>query len=176
MSENNEGTGTAQALSRTDTMHARRAINIVFALVLGLAIFMPAARADIWEDQETWLIFDKPVRVSDEVVLPAGAYWFRLADSMSSPFDTVEILDNYKKHLATVLTRPTDRVMPRYRHKFGTNAEWTQIEIILARGSDKDTLIKWFYPGEHLGHKFLYSKHREEALSKEQIATVMVAR
>jgi hypothetical protein len=159
-------------------MNPRKAINLLFALALGLAIFIPAARADVWQDQQTQLTFNKPIRVSESIVLPAGTFTFRLAgESSASPLDVVEILDSNGKHLATVMTQPTERPLPHYhfRDKTRTNADYSRTRLNLAQGSDQDTLLNWFYPGERIGHKFLYSEQRQQSLSQQPTVTMMVA-
>ena len=62
-------------------MKVRISLVIAGCFILACMAFLPAARADEW-DQMTKLNFSQPVEIPG-AVLPAGTYWFVLADSQS---------------------------------------------------------------------------------------------
>ena len=59
-------------------MNWRRTLAVVSFVVLSLSAFLPAARADKYNEKME-LTFNEPVEVPG-LVLPAGTYWFVLAD------------------------------------------------------------------------------------------------
>ena len=106
-------------------------------------------------------------------MLQAGTYWFRLADCMSAPCNAVEIWDANKNFVATIQTEATTRNMP-LDNRASVNALFTQPALDVAEGTDAVQLVKWFYPGDEVGHKFVYSGSEEKALSEDQIVTITV--
>ena len=60
-------------------MNPRKLLVVVFSIILASAVFLPVAVADEW-NQATKMNFSEPVEIPG-VVLPAGTYWFVLADS-----------------------------------------------------------------------------------------------
>jgi hypothetical protein len=34
---------------------------------------------------------------------------------------------------------------------------------------DPGAIVKWFYPGNEIGHEFVYSKERETVLAQEKV-------
>jgi hypothetical protein len=149
-----------------------RTVTSFLAVVLGLAMFIPVARADE-RDQETRFTFDNAIELPSNVMLPAGTYWFRLADCMSAPCNAVEIRDVNKKHIVTIQTQATERNMP-LDDKASVNGLFTQPVLNVAEGTDAVQLVKWFYPGDQMGHKFVYSGSQERALSEGGIVTLTV--
>ena len=155
-------------------MKSPKAITTAIALAIGLAVCVPAVRADV-RNQETWLTLNNPLRVSNNVVLQPGTYEFRLADSLSQPTTMVEVFDARGRHVTNVATENSSRLMPVPNWPGTGNAIWTDAAIQIAPGSDNvDTLVKWFYPGDQIGHKFTYDRSMERALNEEQPQTIMV--
>src|SRR6185437_736027 len=125
------------------------------ALLFALAIYLPSAHADRW-NQATELTFNEPIQIPGNTVLPAGTYWFVLA---GRDRNGVEIYNqNGFKLIATLQTITTDR--PDHLGKS---------EVTLAEGNSKQpkALLKWFYPGDMAGHQFVYSPSEEKQLSSE---------
>jgi hypothetical protein len=134
------------------------------ALGLALATMMmvPVAHASI-ANQMTKITFSRPVRIPDQQVLPAGAYWFQIRNNTSP--NTVAIYNkNRTELLATALTTPAYRAKVRGR-----------TEVTLARGSRNrpPVLLKWFYPGTDYGHEFLYSSKTEHRLHEEVAQNIL---
>jgi hypothetical protein len=135
-------------------------------------MFIPAMRADN-RDQETRFTFDNTIVLPNNVTLPAGTYWFRLVDCQSAPCNTVEIEDAKKKHVATIETEATDRNLP-LDNKASVNGLYTQPVLNVADGTKAVELVKWFYPGDQVGHKFVYSGSQEKAFSEAGIVALVV--
>lgn len=125
---------------------------IVFCLLLAGVIYVPAAWADVYNEQ-TKLVFNEPVEIPGRV-LPAGTYWFVLQDN-DSDRNVVQIFSgDWSKLETTLLAVPTLRQQP-------TNE--TEIEFAERPHDKPEALLKWYYPGNVLGHEFIYRpKHEKE--------------
>jgi hypothetical protein len=149
-----------------------KTVTTFLALALGLAAFIPVVHADE-RNQETRFTFDSASELPTNVVLPAGTYYFRLADCLSAPCNTVEIQDVKKKHVATIETQASTRNLP-LDNKESVNGLYTQPVLNVADGTKAVALVKWFYPGDQVGHKFVYSKSQEKAFSEAGTETLLV--
>jgi hypothetical protein len=137
-------------------MSCRRSLAIVFCIILACVVFLPAARADDW-NQMTKMEFSQPVEIPG-VVLPAGTYWFVLVNNQSDR-DIVQIFSSdWSKLYATVFTVPTERMQPTDR---------TEIKFAERPHSQREALLKWYYPGLLTGHEFLYRQKEEKELTRD---------
>jgi hypothetical protein len=143
-------------------MNTRGAIGFLIACAFALAMIAPVARADEL-DETTQLTFSQPVRIPGNVVLPAGTYWFKLADSTANR-NIVQVSDSNGSIIATVLSQPTVR---------DEVTDHTVVTIAEGAPHQPDALVKWFYPGEATGHELLYSAPMERQLSEENMINVM---
>jgi hypothetical protein len=83
-------------------MNTRKAF-ITLSLVLASLVMLPVAHADEW-DQASKLTFSQSVQIPGRV-LPAGTYWFILADSIADR-NIVQIFNSDRSMLyATILAR-----------------------------------------------------------------------
>lgn len=103
--------------------------------------------ADDW-NQATRLTFNEPVEVPGQV-LPAGTYWFILADK-DSDRNIVQIWNVDRKHLVTTIS-----AIPDYRQ---TAPEKTIINFEERPSGQPEAIQSWFYPGNKLGLEFVYPK------------------
>jgi hypothetical protein len=127
-------------------------------MIAFMLLYELAARADVW-NQATKVTFSMPVRIPGQV-LPAGTYWFMRADS--NELQIIQIFTGDRSSLvATVQTAPAERPGP---------ADETVITLAEPTSSGP-VLVKWFYPGETIGHEFLYSKLREREIAQAHQAT-----
>jgi hypothetical protein len=145
-------------------MNTRKLCSVVFSVVLACVVSLPLAHAS-QDDQLTKVIFDQSVEVPGRV-LPAGSYWF-LRDRTSTNVVRIFSLD-WKTLYATELTEATERMEPADRTTF-TFAEDRE-------ASKPEALLKWFYPGETIGHEFIYHKQEQRELAQDKQQTVVVAR
>src|SRR4029077_7743035 len=80
---------------------------IIFATMLAFLIMLPVARASE-EDQATKLTFNKAVQIPGRV-LPAGTYWFILANNNGTR-NIVQVFNSDRSTLyATILTNNAER-------------------------------------------------------------------
>jgi hypothetical protein len=137
-------------------MKIRNVLCGVCGIVLAFSAFLPMARANEW-NQKTELSFSQPIEIPGRV-LPAGTYWFVLADSQSDR-NLVEIFSkNWSKEYATLQTTP------EYRAESTDNTEVQFAE----RPHDKpEALLVWYYPGLLKGHEFLYSSRQEKRFARD---------
>jgi hypothetical protein len=108
---------------------------------------IPLANADEW-DQKTVVTFSGPVEIPGQV-LQAGTYVFKMADSQSAN-DVVLVYSADEKHLyGSFFSIPEQR------------PERTDSAIVTLEKSTTgapEQVKAWFYPGEDIGHEFLYSQ------------------
>jgi hypothetical protein len=135
-------------------MNIRRTLTIM-GFMLAFAIMLPVLRADEW-DQGTRFTFNQPVQIPGRV-LPAGTYFFKVADSADRHI--VRIFGEDRNLVATAFT------IPRQRQGNGGG-----VAITLAdRGaSQPKAVVAWFYVGETQGHEFLYPKQVQKELAKDE--------
>jgi hypothetical protein len=114
---------------------------------------LPTARADE-HDQASKFTFNKAVQIPGHV-LPAGTYWFVLADINSR--SVVQVFNSDRSALyATLLTVDADR---------SETTEKTAITFA-ERGMQPETIVLWFYPSSTIGHQFLYSEPEQQELAR----------
>jgi hypothetical protein len=131
--------------------------------LLALVILLPSARAAQY-DQATKLSFSRQVQIPGRV-LPAGTYWFVLADSLGSR-NTVEIFNSGRSKLyATVFTNTVETP---------TASNETTITFAERERMEPVTILSWFYPGQSFGHQFVYSHVEKQQLAQAKQRTGMV--
>jgi hypothetical protein len=143
-------------------MNTRKAISIL-GLLLALTIILPAARATEY-DQASQLTFSQPVQIPGRV-LPAGTYWFVLADTSIANRNIIHIFNSDRSTLyATVSTISAQRSQP-FDHTALTFAERDSMQ--------PSALVTWFYPGRKIGHEFVYPTQDEKELASAKHQTVV---
>jgi hypothetical protein len=143
-------------------MNTRKLWGAIFSLVVSCTVLLPLARASE-ADQQTKVTFDQPVEIPG-VVLPAGSYWL-LRDRTEPNVVRVYSLD-WKTVYATELTASAQRMEP---------ADGTTFTFAERESSKPEALLTWFYPGETIGHEFLYHKQEARELSQDKHDTVVAA-
>jgi hypothetical protein len=145
-------------------MNTRKAISIL-GLLLAFTIILPVARADEY-DQATKLTFSQSVQIPGRV-LPAGTYWFVLADTSIANRNIIHIFNSDRSTLyATVSTITADRAQP---------SDHTAITFAERQSTQPSAIVTWFYPGRQSGHEFVYPKSEEQELAQGKHQTVMAA-
>ena len=136
---------------------------VTLGALLALTILLPSARAT-QHDQATKLTFSREVQIPGRV-LPAGTYWFVLADNFGSR-NIVEIFNSDRSELyATVFTNNVETL---------TATSETTITFAEREEMEPETILSWFYPGRTSGHQFVYSHAEEQQLVQAKQHTVMV--
>jgi hypothetical protein len=123
------------------------------------ALVVPVAMADDW-NRETVITFSGPVEVPGvgAQTLPAGAYVFKIFDSMSDRH-IVQVFSKDKTHLFTTIL-----AIPNYRLKA---TDKTVITFRERPAGQPEALRAWFYPGRQWGEEFVYAKPRAVELARE---------
>jgi Protein of unknown function (DUF2911) len=133
--------------------------------LLAVLIVAPAAHADE-ANQETKVTFSQPVQIPGRV-LPAGTYVFVLPSEVTQHY-LVRIFNADRTELfATVFTISAERPQATGNTAF-TFAD---------RGSTgPEAIVTWFYPGDTIGHEFLYPKQAEKELASAKLVTVVAGK
>lgn len=140
-------------------MSIRKTSNIV-ALVLGFAFMLPVLHADEI-NQATKVTFSQPVQVPGRT-LPAGTYWFERAGVNDS--ELIRVYNSNHQFITTLFTASGQRLETTDHTAF----------IFAHRGDGKpQAIVAWFYPGETLGHEFLYAKPERQELAQDKKETVV---
>jgi hypothetical protein len=135
-------------------MNIRKAF-ITLGLLLAFVIALPSVRADE-HDQATKITFNQPVQIPGRV-LPAGTFWFVLADDPADR-NIVRIFNSDRSTLyATLYTINIESL---------TTNDKTAITFAEREPMQPVTILSWFYPGRTSGHQFVYSHVEEQELSQ----------
>ena len=135
---------------------------ITLGLALTLLTILPFARADEW-NHASRLSFNQSVQIPGHV-LPAGTYWFVLADS-GSDRNIVQIFNSDRSTLyATVLAISAARLEPTDR---------TAITFAQQDSMPANAIVTWFYPGHASGHEFVYSGSERQELARDKHETAV---
>jgi len=121
---------------------------LVLLVSLGLlGGLIPLAHADEW-DQKTSVTFSSPVEIPGQV-LQTGTYVFKLVESQSAQ-DVVQVYSADEKHLyGSFLSIPEERPEP---------ADSAVVTLEEKTAGAPEAVKAWFYPGEDIGHEFMYSQ------------------
>jgi hypothetical protein len=137
---------------------------MILATLLAFLTTLPLARASD-QDQATKLTFNKAVQIPGRV-LPAGAYWFVLAETNTAP-NVVQVFNSDRSTLyATILTNNAERPKP---------TDNTAITFADRGSMQPENIVTWFYPGFNTGHEFVYSNSEEKELAQLKQHTVIAA-
>ena len=142
-------------------MNTRKAF-ITAGLMLASLIMLPVAHADEW-DQASKLTFSQSVQIPGRV-LPAGTYWFVLADTVGNR-NIIQVFNSDRSTLyATVFAVTAERPHP---------SDHTTITFAKRESMPTNAIVTWFYPGDNSGHEFVYSKSEEKELARAKHQTIM---
>lgn len=112
-------------------------------------------KADEW-NKKTDVTFNGPVEIPG-IVLPAGKYVFKLADSQSDR-NIVQIFNADETHLyATILAVPDYRLQPTGK---------TVVNFEERAAGAPEAVQAWFYPGDNYGNEFVYPKVKATQLAQ----------
>jgi hypothetical protein len=144
-------------------MNTKKAF-FTLGLLLAFVVILPSARASE-KDQATKLTFNQPVQIPGRV-LPAGTYWFVLADETANR-NIVRIFNSDKSTLyATIFAINTESPTPTGK---------TSITFAERESMQPVTILTWYYPGHSSGHQFVYSQKEEQELAQVKHHTEMVS-
>jgi hypothetical protein len=115
-----------------------------------------AAAQDFNTNERTFLTFSNTVELPG-VTLQPGTYLFRLADSQSNRHIVQVFTQDEKQILATILAVPTERL------------EVTGENVVTFREAAESTtpaVQYWYYPGDRIGHEFVYPKDQAQRIAQ----------
>jgi hypothetical protein len=116
---------------------------------LAALAFSPSVKADDW-NKKTVVTFSQPIKIPGGVVLPAGAYIFKLLDS-SSNRHIVQIFNQDQTHIyATILA------IPNWSLNVTDNTVITFGERV---AGEPQAIRSWFYPGAKSGQDSRMKRH-----------------
>jgi hypothetical protein len=144
-------------------------ILFTLGLILSFITTLPSARAGE-QDQATKMTFNQAVQIPGRI-LPAGTYWFTLADTENTSYQqVVKIFNSDPSELVATLL--AIEVQP-------TTPTPSTMVTLADHGSDHPKAIvrwlypgSWFYPGFEYGHQFVYSGSEEKELARAKQETV----
>jgi hypothetical protein len=141
-------------------MKSLRIMAALFSLMFLVGIAVPSSRADE-HDKQTKFTFSSPVEIPGfprTMVLPAGTYVFKLANSTSNR-NIVQVFNEDQTHIfATVLAISDYRTTP---------SDKTIITFGERPAGTPETIKEWFYPGDTFGEEFVYPKYRAVELAQQ---------
>jgi hypothetical protein len=143
-----------------------RIVISILGLLLAFAIVLPEARADQF-DQASKLTFNQPVQIPGRV-LPAGTYWFVVADTSVANRNIIHIFNSDRSMLyATLLTNGSAR---------SQGNDKTTITFAERGAAKPEAIVDWFYPGRTIGHQFVYpTRDEREEIASAKHQTVLAA-
>src|SRR5262245_25357811 len=139
-----------------------------------VALSLNAAAQSGPRNQDTFFTFSQPVELPSKT-LPAGTYFFQLMDSDSNRH-IVKVMDKDRKELfATMLAipfysndRPSDEPQVRFLEARDKAAD---------AGATPTNAIKiWFYPGNSVGHEFIYPRSQAMRLAARSGESVLTTK
>ena len=128
----------------------------ILAVAIGVltALHPSTARADTW-DQLTYFTFSAPVEIPG-AALPAGTYMFKLADADGSR-NVIRVLSKDGSQVySTFFAIPDERLTP-------TDKPVVTFEETPA--GTPEAIKAWFYPGDTIGHEFVYPKDQAQRIA-----------
>jgi hypothetical protein len=131
-------------------MFKKLSVLLAGALLLSLPTF-----GDEW-NKKTLLTFSQPVEIPG-VILPAGQYVFKLADSPTNRHIVQVFNTDQDQIFATILAIPHYRMQP---------ADKTLILFDERRADQPQAIHAWFYPGALYGQEFVYPRGRALELAR----------
>jgi hypothetical protein len=146
-------------------MKAKAALSGLAVTALLITGLVSTGNADTW-NKKTIVTFPESVELPGNVVVPAGKYVFKLADSSSNRHIVQVMSEAEDKVHATILAIPAERLEP---------AEGTILTFYETPKDQPMFIQKWFYPGQTIGNEFAYPKDRAAYIAKTSNSNVLLA-
>ena len=144
-------------------MTLKRYLLSVLALMMAITLFAQRIVRASETDKKIIVSFNKPVEIPNRVLEP-GTYVFKLADHGNAS-NIVQVFNETETQIyATLLT------IPKYRN---TASDQPVFQFEERNQDDRPIAIgAWFYPREHTGYEFVYSKDADVQSAAEPAANV----
>jgi hypothetical protein len=153
-------------IRKEQPMNIQKKRIILLGTMLAFLVMLPMARASD-ENQATKVTFNQAVQIPGRI-LPAGTYWFVLANPTSSP-DVIYIFNSDRSALqATVRSITAERVslIP---------ANDAAVTLVERESMQPETIVTWYYADDNIGHEFVYSKPEAQELAQLKHHTLVIA-
>jgi hypothetical protein len=122
----------------------------VISLVIAVKVHASVA------DQKTIVTFNQPVDIPGKVLTP-GTYVFKVLDLAGSR-NVIQVLDKNETHvIATFIALPTEMSKP---------PEKPFVRFKEQAAGAPPAIEAWFYPGNTIGHEFVYPRREASELAK----------
>jgi len=136
---------------------------VCFTAVLAVLLAMNVRAQDFNTNQRTYLTFSNAVELPG-VTLQPGTYLFRLADSPSNRHIIQVLSQDEKQVFGTILAVPAERM------------DVTGENVVTFREAPENTppaVQYWYYPGDKIGHEFVYPKDQAMKIAKRTNSNVL---
>ncbi len=136
-------------------MRSWKSLIVLLSIAVVSFIFIANVHASV-SDQKTIVTFNQPVDIPGKVLTP-GTYVFKVLDVAGSR-DVIQVLDKNETHvIATFIALPTEMSKPPEKPfiRFKEQAPGAPAAI-----------EAWFYPGNTIGHEFVYPRQQASELAK----------
>lgn len=134
---------------------------LLAGLVLSAILFAEVTTHADEVNQSTKLTFSEPIAIPGQT-LPAGTYLIKRMD-LGEP-DVVQIFNADGSRLyATLQTISTERPNP---------IDNTVVTLAQQGPEKPEALVNWFYPGNTIGHEFVYSKQEAQEIAQYRQQTI----
>jgi len=130
------------------------------------------AQAQGTANQDTFFTFSQAVELP-KTTLPAGTYFFQLADSASNRHIVKVMSQDRKQLLATLMAIPyysNDRPSDKPEVRF------LEVPASTASASPTNAIKIWFYPGNSTGHEFIWPREKAMALARATNQSVLTTK
>jgi hypothetical protein len=134
-------------IRRISAMRFWRSLQLLIGVVIFGLAFVPRVRADV-SNQKVIFTFSRPVEIPGKVIGP-GTYVFRVLDTPGSQ-NIVQVLDKDETHVIATYITVGEEVSKPYEKPYIVFEETSEGSPVAIRA--------WFYPGDTLGHEFVYSR------------------
>lgn len=138
-------------------MRSIRRVTLAFMTVATVALPLSASGQAILRNQDTFFTFSQQVELPN-TTLPAGTYLFRLVDNTSNRH-VVRVMSQDRRKLYTTLM-----AIPSY--SVGRAPDKPEIRFMESPATQANAIKIWFYPGNSVGHEFIYPRNQALKLAK----------
>jgi hypothetical protein len=138
-------------------MTSIRGVALACATTALLALPVVARAQSGMTNQDTFFTFSQPVELPN-ATLPAGTYLFRLADTAGNRH-IVRVMSQDRRKLFTTLL-----AIPAY--SLERPPQKPEIRFMESPATKANAIKIWFYPGNPVGHEFIYPRNQAIKLAK----------
>lgn len=142
---------------------------VAFACVTAAMVTLPLVTSAQTgpRTQDTYFTFSQKVELPS-VTLPAGTYLFRLADSEGNRHIVRVMSEDRRKVYTTLMAIPT--------YSMDRPPDKPEIRFMESPATQANAVKIWFYPGNSVGHEFIYPRNQAIKLAKASGESVLTTR